>query len=144
MEHIKQFFISGFILLASLLAFTALLAPTVSAQGSAKENLCAGADLSLVKDTRGSCNPKDRNGDGKVDSDESKLDDTVGAIVNILSIIVGIVALIMIIIGGFYYITSSGDSGKISSAKNTVIYAIVGLIIVALAQVIVRFVLNKV
>jgi hypothetical protein len=49
----------------------------------------------------------------------------------------------MIIIGGFRYITSGGDSGSVSSAKNTVLYAIVGLIIVALAQVIVRFVLSK-
>lgn len=63
-------------------------------------------------------------------------------IVNILSIIIGIVAVIMIIFGGFRYITSGGDSGRVGNAKNTLIYAIVGLIIVALAQVIVRFVLS--
>lgn len=63
-------------------------------------------------------------------------------IVNYLSVIVGIVAVIMIIVGGFRYITSGGDSGNVSSAKNTLIYAIVGLIIVALAQFIVRFVLD--
>lgn len=63
-------------------------------------------------------------------------------IVDILSTIVGIVAVIMIIIGGFKYITSAGDSNNVASAKNTIIYALVGLIIVALAQVIVRFVLG--
>ena len=63
-------------------------------------------------------------------------------IVNIFSVIVGIIAVIMIIFGGFKYITSGGDSGNVSGAKNTLIYAIVGLIIVALAQFIVRFVLN--
>ncbi len=62
---------------------------------------------------------------------------------NVFSIIVGIVAVIMIIIGGFRYITSSGNPDKVSGAKNTLIYAIVGLIIVALAQFIVRFVLSK-
>jgi hypothetical protein len=63
-------------------------------------------------------------------------------VVNIFSIIVGIVAVIMIIYGGFRYITSGGDSGSVGNAKNTLIYAIVGLIIVALAQVIVHFVLS--
>jgi hypothetical protein len=49
----------------------------------------------------------------------------------------------MLIIGGFRYITSGGNSEGIGKAKNTIIYAIIGLIIVALAQIIVQFVLNK-
>jgi cytochrome bd-type quinol oxidase subunit 2 len=65
-------------------------------------------------------------------------------IVNIFSIIVGIVSVIMIIYGGFRYVTSGGDSGNVSSAKNTIIYAVVGLVVVALAQFIVQFVLDKV
>ena len=63
-------------------------------------------------------------------------------VIDILSLVVGIVAVIMIIYGGFRYITSGGESGSVSSAKNTLIYAIVGLILVALAQVIVHWVLN--
>ena len=63
--------------------------------------------------------------------------------VNILSVIVGVVAIIMIIFGGFKYITSGGESGNVSGAKNTLIYAIVGLVIVALAQIIVHWVLNS-
>jgi hypothetical protein len=63
-------------------------------------------------------------------------------VVNIFSIIVGAVSVIMIIFGGFRYITSGGDSGRVGNAKNTLIYAIVGLVIVALAQLIVHFVLN--
>ena len=54
-----------------------------------------------------------------------------------------IAAVIMIIWGGFRYVTSGGDSNKVSSAKNTIIYAVIGLIIVALAQFIVKFVLDK-
>jgi hypothetical protein len=49
----------------------------------------------------------------------------------------------MIILGGFKYITSGGDTGNVTGAKNTILYAIVGLVIVALAQIIVRFVLDK-
>ncbi len=54
-------------------------------------------------------------------------------IVSIFSIIIGITAVLMIIYGGFRYITSGGDSGKVGNAKNTLIYAIIGLIVVALA-----------
>lgn len=74
----------------------------------------------------------------------SSLQEIAQKVVNFLSVIVGVVAVIMIIVGGFKYITSGGDSGNVSGAKNTLIYAIVGLIIVALAQFIVNFVLNNI
>jgi hypothetical protein len=63
-------------------------------------------------------------------------------IINIFSILVGIVAVIMVIYGGFRYITSGGDSGRVGNAKNTLIYAIIGLVVVALAQFLVHFVLT--
>lgn len=64
--------------------------------------------------------------------------------INLFSWIVGIIAVIMIIIGGLKYITSTGDAGKVDSAKNTILYAVIGIVIAALAQVIVRFVLGEV
>lgn len=67
----------------------------------------------------------------------------IARIVNIISIVVGIIAVIMIVIGGFRYITSGGKTESVTAAKNTLLYAIIGLVIVALAQIIVRFVLNK-
>ena len=73
---------------------------------------------------------------------ETRVNSLITKIINILSVIVGIVAVIMIIFGGFKYITSGGDSGNVTGAKNTILYAIIGLIIVALAQFIVRFVLS--
>jgi hypothetical protein len=80
-------------------------------------------------------------------SDTSVSNGSVGhiakEIVSLFSIIVGAVSIIMIIYGGFRYITSGGDSGRVGNAKNTLIYAIVGLVIVALAQLIVHFVLNQ-
>lgn len=66
----------------------------------------------------------------------------VKSIVTLLSTVVGIAAVIMIIISGFKYVTSGGDSGNIASAKTTLVYALVGLVIAALAQVLVKFVLN--
>ena len=74
----------------------------------------------------------------------TSLNSVVKAIINVLSIVIGIVAVIMIMVGGFRYITSGGDSNNITSAKNTILYAIVGLVVVALAQALVQFVLNKI
>jgi cytochrome bd-type quinol oxidase subunit 2 len=74
----------------------------------------------------------------------NRIQTIVTQVVNIFSVIVGIVSVIMIIYGGFKYITSGGDSGNISAAKNTIVYALIGLVVVALAQFIVQFVLNKV
>lgn len=65
-------------------------------------------------------------------------------IINLFSIVVGVISVIMIIVGGFRYVTSGGESNNVSGAKNTIIYAIIGLVIVALAQFIVKFVLSKV
>lgn len=71
------------------------------------------------------------------------VNNTITSVINILSVLVGIIAVIMIIVGGYRYITSGGDSAKVTSAKNTLLYAIIGLIIVALAQVIAQFVISK-
>jgi len=76
--------------------------------------------------------------------DSTSLTDVIKAVVNILSYLVGVVAVIMVIVSGFKYVTAAGDSSKVSSAKNTLIYAIVGIVIVALSQSIVKFVLNKI
>lgn len=65
-------------------------------------------------------------------------------IINVFSIIIGIVAVVMIMVAGFKYITAAGDSGNITSAKQTLIYAIVGLVVTALSQFIVHFVLDTV
>ena len=73
----------------------------------------------------------------------SSLDSIITNIINIFSVIVGVVAVIMIIVGGFRYITSGGESAGVTGAKNTILYAVVGLIVVALAQIIVKFVLTK-
>lgn len=80
------------------------------------------------------------NGAGATD----RVNRIIRLIINIFSLIVGVIAVIMIIIGGLKYITSGGDSGNITGAKNTILYAIIGLVVVALSQIIVRFVLDKV
>jgi predicted permease len=125
-------------LLIAALAFGLAAPVAVPASVSAAENntitrgLCKGSNDAAG--TSGRCR---RTGDG-----EGSLRSVAQKIVNIFSIIVGIVAVIMIIYGGFRYITSGGDSNNVSTAKNTLIYAIIGLIVVALAQFIVHYVLQ--
>ena len=65
-------------------------------------------------------------------------------IINLLLIIIGVVAVVMIIIAGFNFITSGGDSNKVAAAKSTIIYAVIGLIVVAFAEIIVHFVIGTV
>lgn len=71
------------------------------------------------------------------------LTDTIRTIINLLSVIGGVLAVIFIIVGGLKYITSAGKQENVASAKNTLVYAVIGLIVVALSQIIVRFVLSS-
>lgn len=65
-------------------------------------------------------------------------------ITNTVLYIVGIVAIIMLIIGGIKYVVSGGDAKKVTDAKNTILYAIIGLIICFLAFAIVNFVIKTI
>lgn len=67
----------------------------------------------------------------------------LNSVVNILLYVVGTVSVIMIIVGGIRYTTSAGDSNGVSSAKNTIIYAVVGLVVAVMAYAIVNFVLKN-
>ena len=64
-------------------------------------------------------------------------------IINIVSFIAGSIAIIMIIVGGLRYILSSGDPNSTGAARNTIIYALVGLVIVVAARTIVLFVIGR-
>ena len=63
---------------------------------------------------------------------------------NTILLVVGLISVIMLAYGGLRYILSGGDSKKVTDAKNTILYAIIGLIISLLAYAIVHFVLNSV
>ena len=82
--------------------------------------------------------------DGADDPAGETVQNMITTVINVFSLVVGVISVIMIIIGGLKYIMSGGDSGNVTAAKNTILYAIIGLVIVALAQIIVRFVLQTV
>jgi cytochrome bd-type quinol oxidase subunit 2 len=123
------------------LAITMLAAPlAVPAMASAASDIqgCLSSGASLSVTAGGTCSG------GNNTQGTDKVNTIITTVVNIFSAIVGVVSVIMIIYGGFKYISSGGDSGKVTEAKNTIIYAVIGLVVVALAQFIVQFVLNKV
>lgn len=126
------------VFLACLLAMPILsisLAAPALAQTSPEitGGLCAGVNLDV------------NNPDCNTANDAAeRINSLIRRVINFLSLIVGVVAVIMIIIGGFRYITSGGSDTGVTSAKNTILYAIIGLIIVALAQLLVRFILRQV
>lgn len=70
-------------------------------------------------------------------------DGVLTKVANLIAVVVGIASVIMIIISGFKYITSSGDPSNIKSAKDTLMFAIVGIVITVSARAIVLFVLSR-
>lgn len=116
----------GFMMLAGS-ATVAVVLPAVAYAAPDTTSVCQGVSL-----TGGTCS-----------GDSNQFTKVIKLVIQILSLIAGVAATIMIVVGGLRYVTSGGDSSKVAGAKSAIIYAIVGLIIVALAQVIVRFVLTK-
>ena len=82
--------------------------------------------------------------DGTCGDNGAQFSKVLTAIINLLIVIVGIVSVIMLVIAGFNFITSGGDSGKVATARSSVIYALIGLVIVALSELIVHFALGTV
>ena len=123
--------------IASLLAFnvlgfaTGISAPVDAAQPATQEKICEGVNAGL---------PGANCGNGTINPDD--LFGYAGNIINWVLIIVGIIAVLFIIIGGIRYATSAGDPDKVKKAKNTLLYAIIGLAVALLAAVIVNAVIG--
>ena len=132
--------IVGLMSAATLVAVPIAVPVVASAASNSIQNcLAQGTNLDATGASSGDC-----SGNTDTSGGATNINSIIKTIINIFSIVVGVVAVIMIIVGGFRYITSGGDSNNVSGAKNTIIYAIIGLVVVALAQFIVQFVLNKV
>ncbi len=76
--------------------------------------------------------------------DSSAFTGNVVGIINAIISVLGIVAVIVVIIGGIRYMTSAGDAGKVKTAKDTILYGLIGLAVVALSFAIVNFVIVNV
>jgi hypothetical protein len=79
-------------------------------------------------------------GAGGKTASTTELTDLIKSIINVMLFILGAIAVIMIIIGGIRYTTSNGDASATKGAKDTILYAVIGLIVAILAYAIVNFV----
>ena len=68
----------------------------------------------------------------------------VRRVINFMLIGIAVVSVVMLIFGGFRYVVSSGNKDAVTSAKNTILYAVIGLLIALFAYAIIQFVLNTV
>lgn len=64
-------------------------------------------------------------------------------IINVALGVIGLVAVVMIIFGGFFYVTSQGNPENVKKGKNTIMYGVIGLVVALLAFAIVNFVLSE-
>ncbi len=71
-------------------------------------------------------------------------DAQLATILNTVYMVAGIVAVIVIIIGGIRYASSNGDAAGVQSGKNTILYAVVGLIVIIMAATITNFVISNI
>lgn len=125
--------------LLAVFAFIAFSQTTNAQTVNIGQSLCAGANLDYSAiNNPGAC------GTAQIESSGMQLNSLVTSVISLLSWAIGVVAVFMIIVGGFKYITSGGDTAGVTAAKNTILYAIIGLVIVALAQVIVKFILGRI
>lgn len=118
-----------------------VLTPATVGAASPKEEICTGSggkwtagNPSANPPTQGSCTNGRAGG---------TLDGFMKNIVNVLLFVIGAVAVIMIVIGGLRYVMSNGESSAITGAKNTILYAVIGLVVALLAYAIVNFVLGQ-
>ena len=103
---------------------------------SDKAVICSDGYLALD----GACGGEEEHG-GEGDNN---LWTTIKSIIDLILVIVGLIAVVMIIVGGITYATSAGDPGKVKKAKDTILYGIVGLVVALLAFAIVNFALTNV
>jgi hypothetical protein len=133
MKNVMKNMRNTLLVIPAMLLLAGVLAPTALAVDPDKVNCNDDGKVSLAEGVK--C----------TDTGQSKpnLGGVIKQVTNVLLFILGAVAVIMIIIGGIKYTISNGDSGQITSAKNTILYSVIGLIVALLAFAIVNFVLDS-
>ncbi len=115
-----------------------ILAGLVMVSGMALSAAPAYADVDCINGGDPlACGSKTPNGESDTD-----LPAIIKKITNVLLFLVGAISVIMLIFGGFKYVTSGGAPDKVGAAKNTILYAIIGVIISMTAYAIVNFVIT--
>lgn len=126
----KRIYLGLISLFAVGMMATALAAPSVGAAD------LLGPGCKGVSDSSGVCSEKGNGSKGVTNS--------VKKGINAAIYVLGIICVLMVILAGFLYTASSGDASRIQTAKNTLMYAIIGLIVAILSFAIVNFVIKNI
>lgn len=119
-------------------ATPAFAAPPAKSSSSVEKDLTISGGAGAAKgDDQSACLFGNENG---CDKDQTPI---FRIVTNVLLFIIGAVSVIMLIIGGFRYVTSQGDQTQVQSAKNTILYSIVGIVVAILAYAAVNFVISS-
>lgn len=82
--------------------------------------------------------------DNKANSTENPITGVLKVAIDVLSLIAGVMAVVMIVLSGLRFVVGAGDSASIAGARRNLIFAIIGLVIVFIAQFIIPFILSRV
>ncbi len=143
LSSVFQNFISRGLIAAAFIVGAAAVAPSLPVYASTADN----TDPNQVecKDAENNVNISVRGGIKCAKSTDQKgnLGNVIVQVTNVLLFLIGAISVIMIIIGGIKYVLSNGDSNAVKSAKDTILYAVIGLVVALLAYAIVNFVLDS-
>jgi hypothetical protein len=128
--------------LLSLGAGSAVLVTNAAAAGGCQDGATpnSGSNPDLVTNGdpgNGACTVKGG-------SQNTSFVDTIKTVVNIMLFIIGLIAVVMLVIGGIRYATSGGSQDAVKGAKDTILYAIIGIVVAVMAYAVVGFVTQNI
>lgn len=115
----------------------------VVATGLAVTGLFLAPAVNAACDSAAGCVSEGVTQVGPTGSSATSVGEIIKIVVNIMLFILGAVCVVMIVIGGIRYATSQGEQSSLSAAKNTILYAVVGLVVAIAAYAIVNFVIGQ-
>lgn len=138
-QQVKSFATQTMYLAAAMIATVGIFIAAILLTGAETYAQCevqGGSELSITEGAncgQGNQQPADLFGQEGIFT----------TVTNVLLFLIGAISVIMLIIGGIRYTISNGDQGAITSAKNTILYAIIGLVVAILAYAAVNFVVTQ-
>lgn len=120
-----------------------LVAGAVIASGILFAGLPVHADVTCPDGTAQSGNTKKTLAECNIEDDTSLMP-TVVNLIKVAMSVLGLVAVVVIILGGIQFMTAGGDPGKVKKAKDTILYGVIGLVVAVLAYAIVNFIIASV
>ena len=148
MKAVVKYIAAFTVVAAFAIAASFLIADTASAHNSAFEDTCKGSG-NFYDHATDQCLPSDDGGasasDGPFLFRSTDVHDSIfRSVTNALLFIVGGLSVIMIIIGGIRFVVSGGDQAAVKAARETIIYAVVGVVVSFMSYALVNFVLTQI